>query len=89
MEAMKRIKTSELGRLPAVLTVEEACSVLGIGRSSGFEAVQRGIIPAVRLSERRIGVPTAALIRRFNLDGEGDSHIEPGPQDRGPVLERN
>ncbi len=75
MEEMKRIKTSELEQLPAMLTVEEACEVLGLGRSSGFDAVQRGIMPAVRLSERRIGVPAAALIRKFNLDGEGDGPL--------------
>jgi excisionase family DNA binding protein len=44
----------------ATLTVEETAQVLGIGRNSAYEAVQRGEIPAIRIG-RRLVVPWAAL----------------------------
>lgn len=51
---------SDSGR--AVVTVEEAGRILGIGRSSAFAAVHRGEIPVLRIG-RRILVPRAALER--------------------------
>ncbi|MDQ6839701.1 MAG: helix-turn-helix domain-containing protein [Actinomycetota bacterium] len=46
------------GRL--TVTVEEAASVLGLGRSAAYEAARRGEIPSRRLG-RRIVVPVPLL----------------------------
>lgn len=44
------------------ITVEECARLLGIGRSSAYEAIRRGDLPSLRLS-RRIVIPTRALLR--------------------------
>lgn len=44
----------------ATITVTEAADVLGISRSTAYELVHTGTIPALRLG-RRIVVPTHAL----------------------------
>lgn len=44
------------------LTVLEAAELLGIGRSSAYEAARTGQIPTVRIG-KRILVPVAALER--------------------------
>jgi excisionase family DNA binding protein len=44
------------------LTVEEAARVLGISRSSAYEAVRRGELPVVKLGRRYL-LPKAALER--------------------------
>lgn len=74
--ARRRVAVTDLAKLPAMLTVEEASDALGVGRSNGFEMVRLGVMPAVHLSPRRIGVPAAALIRRFNLDGKDDREAQ-------------
>ena len=43
------------------LSVEEAAEVLGIARSSAYQAAQRGEIPTLRFG-RRLRVPTAQLV---------------------------
>lgn len=48
-------------RLHPTLTVPQAGQVLGLGRSSAYEAARLGTIPTIRLSERHVVVPTAAL----------------------------
>jgi excisionase family DNA binding protein len=42
------------------VTVEEAASLLGVGRTAGYEAARSGTIPTIRIG-RRLVVPTAAL----------------------------
>ena len=49
-------------RFQPTMTVEEAARFLGIGRSTAFEAIRRGELPALHFG-RRIVVPTAALCR--------------------------
>lgn len=44
-------------------SVEEAAKALGIGRCLCYELVRQGRIPALRLGERRLVVPRAALER--------------------------
>lgn len=53
----------------ALITVEEAAHVCGIGRTSAYEAVRRGQLPSLRLG-RRIFIPVQAL---RSLLGDGDS----------------
>jgi len=48
------------GRL--TVTIEEAASVLGLGRSAAYEAARRGEIPTRRLG-RRIVVPVPLLLQ--------------------------
>ena len=45
-----------------VYTVEEAAGLLGISRSFAYEAVNKGLVPSMRIG-RRILVPKAALER--------------------------
>jgi excisionase family DNA binding protein len=69
-----------------VYRVEEAAELLGIGRSSCFEAVKRGEIPSVRLG-RRILIPKHRLHELLNADtpaDEGPERIDP-PADNGRV----
>jgi len=47
-------------RSSAVMSVEAAGTVLGLGRSASYEAVRRGDIPAIKIG-RRLLVPTAHL----------------------------
>ena len=53
----------------ATLTVEEAARVLGIGRSTAYEAVRCGQIPAMRLGRRAI-VPAAWLAQQLGVTVE-------------------
>ncbi len=50
------------------LTVEEAATLLGIGRNSAYQAIARGELPALRLG-RRLLVPRAALDRHLAESG--------------------
>ena len=43
-------------------TVEEAATVLGIGRNTAYEGIRSGEIPSIRVG-RRVLVPKAALAR--------------------------
>jgi excisionase family DNA binding protein len=49
------------------LSVDEACVVLGISRSSGYAGAKTGELPVIQIG-RRLRVPTAALIRMLELD---------------------
>lgn len=54
------------------MTVEEVAVVFDLGRSSAYEAVGRGDIPAIRIGKRWI-VPTAAVRRLLSLDREPET----------------
>jgi excisionase family DNA binding protein len=54
------------------ITVTRTARVLGISRSSAYEAIGRGEIPAIRFGNR-IVVPTAALRALLGLDPAGDT----------------
>jgi excisionase family DNA binding protein len=62
------------------LTVEEAAATLGISRASGYEAVRRGEIPAIRIG-RRVLVPRVALDRLLLMP----SAMNPTDSARRPV----
>ncbi len=49
------------------ITVEEAAKILGIGRTSMFEAIHRGDIPYLRIG-RRIVIPIIALEKILDTD---------------------
>jgi excisionase family DNA binding protein len=48
------------------VTVEEAASILGLGRSAAYEATRRGEIPSRRLG-RRIVIPVPLLLEWLGL----------------------
>jgi excisionase family DNA binding protein len=54
---------------PTVFTVDEVAKLLRIGRISGYQAIQRGDVPSIRIG-RRILVPRLALeqmLARFSI----------------------
>jgi len=58
------------------LTVQEAATLLGIGRNSAYEAVKTGTLPSVQIG-RRILVPRAALEQMLMVPSEtGDGGYE-------------
>jgi len=50
----------------ATLNVPQAAKFLGISRSLTYELVKTGTIPSIRLGEKRIVVPVAALERMLD-----------------------
>ncbi len=46
-----------------ILTIEEAGKALGISRSTAYKLCKKGQIPTIRLGERRLVVPVAALMK--------------------------
>jgi excisionase family DNA binding protein len=66
------------------VTVEEAASILGIGRNSAYEAVRRGEIPVIRIG-RRFLVPRAALERMLSEGAPSGADDTPPA---GPALVR-
>jgi excisionase family DNA binding protein len=60
---------SEFSRLPALIGVEQACTLLGISRSAGYRAAATGDLPTIRLG-RRLYVPTARLCALLGLSLE-------------------
>ena len=52
----------------ATITVEEAATLLGIGRSAAYEAARRGQLPTRRVG-RRLLVPLPALLEWLGAHG--------------------
>ena len=52
------------------MQVEQVAKAFHISRAKAYEAVKSGDIPATKLG-RRIVVPTAAVRRMLQLDGNG------------------
>ncbi len=50
-----------LSELPALLSVEQACELLGLSRSAGYRAAAAGHIPTIRWGHR-LYVPTTRLL---------------------------
>ena len=55
-----------LSELPALLSVEQACELLGLSRSAGYRAAAAGDIPTIRWGQR-LYVPTARLLELLGL----------------------
>lgn len=51
----------------ATITVEEAAGLLGLGRSTAYEAVRRGQLPSRRLG-RRLFIPVPALLEWLGIE---------------------
>lgn len=54
--------------LPSVLRVEDVARILDISRSSAYEAIKNGQVPAIRVG-RRLRVPRIALERLLRAEG--------------------
>jgi Helix-turn-helix domain len=63
------VTASEFLRLPALIGVEQACTLLGISRSAGYRAAAAGYLPTLRFV-RRVYVPTARLLAMLGLGPE-------------------
>jgi excisionase family DNA binding protein len=61
--------TDEIWQLPAALTVPEAARLLGIGRSSAYQAVKTSTWPTrvVRVG-RSIRIPKADVLRLLGME---------------------
>ena len=53
----------------ATLSVDAAAKYIGVSRSSAYEAIRRGELPAIRIG-RRLLVPVAALERMLAEAGK-------------------
>lgn len=60
----------DLARLPVVLDLPTAARLLGIGRTAAYETVRDGrwSTPVIRLSSRKIRVPSAPLLDLLGVD---------------------
>jgi excisionase family DNA binding protein len=55
--------------LPPLLSVEQACGLLGVSRSAGYRAAVSGDLPTLRWG-RRLYVPTARLLELLGVPWE-------------------
>jgi len=53
------------------VTVSEAARMLGISRNLAYELIKQNRLPAIRISEKRIVVPKAALQKLLTSWGMG------------------
>ena len=70
-----------LENLPPTIGVEEAGELLGLCRTSAYEAVKRGEIPTIRLNGR-LHVPVARLRSLLGLTGHSSAEL---PDDLPPA----
>jgi excisionase family DNA binding protein len=55
--------------LPPLLSVEQACELLGVSRSAGYRAAASGDLPTLRWG-RRLYLPTGRLLELLGLPWE-------------------
>jgi excisionase family DNA binding protein len=55
--------------LPPLLSVEQACELLGVSRSAGYRAAATGDLPTLRWGHR-LYVPTPRLLTLLGLSWE-------------------
>ena len=55
--------------LPPLLSVEQACKLLGVSRSAGYRAAATGDLPTLRWG-RRLYVPTVRLLELLGVPWE-------------------
>jgi excisionase family DNA binding protein len=60
----------QLSELPPLISVEQACKLLGISRSAGYRAAASGDLPTLRWG-RRLYVPTARLLAMVGVAVDG------------------
>jgi len=50
-----------------VVTITEAAEILGLSAASAHRSVRSGLIPSVRVSDRRIVIPVAGLYELLGI----------------------
>jgi len=65
-------------------TVTDAARMLGISRNLAYDLIKQGRLPAIRISDKRLIVPKAALLKLLASWG-----IEPRAGEAGPVSGTN
>lgn len=76
-----RITTEDTKVEPVLLRAEEAAALLGIGRSKMYELLAAGVIPSIRIGEKSVRVPRAALlgwIEEHTTNAERDAGSDTG-----------
>ena len=68
---MTRITLKEIKELPPTLTVVEAAALIGVGRTAAYVAVRQGLWPSVRVTTRRLVVPTQSLLAMLYASPKG------------------
>jgi excisionase family DNA binding protein len=58
-----------LSELPALLSVEQACELLGLSRSAGYRAAAAAHIPTIRWGHR-LYIPTGRLLELLGVVSE-------------------
>jgi hypothetical protein len=66
---LRRWTRAELEAEGLVTSVEIAGEALGLRRGAAYEAARRGVLPVIKISQRRWVVPVAALLRVVDGDG--------------------
>ncbi len=66
-------------KLPPIISIEEASSLLGISRRSAYRAATNGELPSLKLG-RRVLVPTARLLDLLGLPAQNLSAHPPSGQ---------
>jgi excisionase family DNA binding protein len=61
------VRLSDIGQLPAALTVAEASSLLRISSRHVRELVARGELPSLRLG-KRVFIPSRPLLRKLGIE---------------------
>jgi excisionase family DNA binding protein len=64
------VDTTESAATPLFIDVEEAAKLIGISRSSAYEAARTGELPTVRFG-RRLRVPRGALLAMAGIENGG------------------
>ena len=64
---------------PVLLTVREAAKVLRISADLAYSLVRAGVLPVLRLGERRVVIPREALLRWIETQAQVSDRIMSGP----------
>ena len=64
---------------PALLTVREAAKMLRISADLAYSLVRAGVLPVLRLGERRVVIPREALLRWIQSQAQIPSRDVSGP----------
>ncbi len=60
-------------RVTPTLSIEEAGRLMGLSRTSAYEAVREGAIPTVRLGRAQMRVATAAVLEMLGFEPDGQT----------------
>jgi excisionase family DNA binding protein len=74
---------------PVLLTVREAAKVLRISADLAYALVRAGVLPVLRLGERRVLIPREALLRWIETQANVPGRIMSGPSVASSVEDQN